>query len=29
MSEQITEWLGESQRLADQATEGPWEVTDR
>lgn len=24
MSEGITEWLGESQRLADKATAGPW-----
>ena len=26
MSDRITEWLNESQRLADQATEGPWEA---
>lgn len=25
MSDRIMEWLDESQRLADQATEGPWE----
>lgn len=24
MTDQITRWLDESQRLADQATEGPW-----
>ena len=26
MSDRIMEWLDESQRLADQATEGPWEA---
>ena len=26
MSDQIKAWLDESQRLADQATDGPWEA---
>ena len=26
MSDQIEAWLDESRRLADQATEGPWEA---
>lgn len=26
MSDRITRWLDESQQLADQATEGPWEA---
>ena len=26
MSDRIMEWLDESRRLADQATDGPWEA---
>lgn len=26
MADRITRWLDDSQRLADQATDGPWEV---